>query len=68
MHTAKLRCPWYNGYVVGNEHSDPSSNPRLSHRTNTLGKGMNPSRGARGIMVIVLGNGHGDTSSNPGPD
>ena len=23
-------------------------------------------RGARGVMVIVVGNGHGDTSSNPG--
>ena len=26
------------------------------------------SRGARGVMVIVVGNVHGDTSSNPGPD
>ena len=25
-------------------------------------------RGARGVMVIVVGNGHGDTSSNPGRD
>ena len=25
-------------------------------------------RGARGVMVIVVGNGHGDTSSNPGGD
>ena len=25
------------------------------------------SKGARGVMVIVVGNGHGDTSSNPGP-
>ena len=23
-------------------------------------------RGADGVMVIVVGNGHGDTSSNPG--
>ena len=23
-------------------------------------------RGARGVMVIVIGNGHGDTSSKPG--
>ena len=24
------------------------------------------SRGAHGVIVIVVGNGHGDTSSNPG--
>ena len=24
------------------------------------------SKGARGVVVIVVGNGHGDTSSNPG--
>ena len=23
------------------------------------------SRGARGVMVIIVGNGHGDTRSNP---
>ena len=23
-------------------------------------------KGARGVIVIILGNGHGDTSSNPG--
>ena len=33
--------------VVGNGHSDTSSNPRrdliaISHSTNTLGNGMNP--------------------------
>ena len=26
------------------------------------------SKGAHGVIVIVVGNGHGDTSSNPGPD
>ena len=26
------------------------------------------SRGARGVMVIVVGNGHGDTISNPRRD
>ena len=26
------------------------------------------SRGACGVMVIVVGNGHGDTNSNPGRD
>ena len=25
-------------------------------------------RGARGVIVIVVGNGHGDTNSNPGRD
>ena len=25
-------------------------------------------RGACGVIVIVVGNGHGDTSSNPGRD
>ena len=29
---------------------------------------ISESRGARGVMVIVIGNGHGDTSSNPGQD
>ena len=28
--------------VVGNGHGDSSSNPGISHSTNTLGKGMNP--------------------------
>ena len=28
----------------------------------------NISRGARGVLVIVVGNGHGDTSSNPRRD
>ena len=31
-------------------------------------KGHKFSRGARGVMVIVVGNGHADTSSNPGRD
>ena len=29
---------------------------------------MDPQRGARGVMVIVVGNGHSDTCSNPGRD
>ena len=31
-------------------------------------KYMDHSRGARGVMVIVVGSGHGDTRSNSGRD
>ena len=41
---------------------------RVSFHANIFGKGINPSGGARGVMVIVLGNGDVDTSSNPGRD
>ena len=42
------------GIVVGNGHGDTGSNPdetdRISHSTNTLGKGMNPI-----ILLLAMG-------------
>ena len=56
--------------IVRNGISDLSSNPGQGylHFLYTIGKGMNSSRGACGVMVIVAGYGHGDSSSNPGRD
>ena len=45
--------------------TSPGGNtPESSSSTATY----HPSRGARGVVVIVVGNGPGDSSSNPGQD
>ena len=43
----------------------------IATRNNTDNRRTNRTtitRGARGVIVIVVGNEHGDTSSNPGRD